>query len=152
MTDEMEALLATARELARRYYQLTGKPLGITGEMGEFLAARYLGLQLLEARSPGFDALDGAGRRIQIKSRSIPRPMRLAGQRLGSIKLTHDWDDVVLVLMDEKFEAVSMYRAERPAIEEILARPGSRARNERGAMAIVQFTRIGRKVWSVDGA
>lgn len=151
MSDEAEQLLEKARELAVQYYRLTGKPLGITGEIGEFLAAKHLRLTLLEARSPGFDALDDSGRRIQIKARAIPRSKKLTGQRVGSIRLTHDWDDVVLVLMDEYFQPQSMHRAERSVIEQILNRPGSRARNERGAMAVVQFMRIGRKVWPVDG-
>jgi hypothetical protein len=147
VSNEVEQLLEQACGLAVQYYRLTGKPLGITGEIGEFLAAKYLRLQLLDARSPGFDAVDADGRRIQIKARSIPGSKTLSGQRVGSIRLTHDWDDVVLVMMNEHFEPLSMYRAERSAIEQALTRPGSRARNERGAMAVVQFMKIGRKVW-----
>ncbi|UEM04729.1 hypothetical protein JL101_004620 [Skermanella rosea] len=65
-------ILERAKQAAVEYYALTGKPLGITGEMGEYLAAKILGLQLAEARAPGYDAIDDDGRRIQIKARCQP--------------------------------------------------------------------------------
>ena len=37
--------------------------------------------------------------------------------------------------------------ADRSAVVEALTRPGSKARNERGALAIGQFKRIGRLRW-----
>ena len=40
-----------------------------------------------------------------------------------------------------------MYEAERSAIEDAIKRPGSKSRNERGALAIVQFISIGKQVW-----
>ncbi len=140
-------LLAKARDIAVRDYRLTGKPLGITGEIGEYLAAKHLDLKLSEARSPGFDAVDKMGKKIQIKARSIPAHKKLTGQRVGAIKLDHEWTDVILVLMNEFFEPISMYRAGRAEIAKALQKPGSRARNDRGALAIVQFTKIGQKVW-----
>jgi hypothetical protein len=54
---------------------------------------------------------------------------------------------VVLVLMDEYFEPLAMYRAGRIAIEAALARPGSRARSGRDALAVLQFIEFGRKMW-----
>lgn len=90
------------------------------------------------------------GRRIQIKARSIPRDKKLVGQRLGSIRLDHEWDVVLLVVMDELFELRWIFEAERPAIEEALKAPGSKARNERGALALAKFKSIGRQVWPAD--
>ena len=52
---EVMQLLGEAKKLARRYRTLTGKPLGITGEVAEFEAARLLNLQLTEARQVGYD-------------------------------------------------------------------------------------------------
>ncbi len=40
--------------------------------------------------------------------------------------------------------------ADRPAIEAALTRPGSKARNERGSLAITKFISIGRQVWSAE--
>lgn len=152
-TSKLEAvgeILDRAKRSAIDYYQLTGKPLGITGEYGEYVAAAILGLTLAEARTAGYDAIDSTGRRIQIKARSIPRDKKLVGQRLGSIRLDHEWDVVLLVVMDELFELRWIFEAERPAIEEALKAPGSKARNERGALALAKFKSIGRQVWPAD--
>ena len=37
-------ILGQAKALAVEYYRLTGKPLGLTGEVAEFEAARILGV------------------------------------------------------------------------------------------------------------
>ncbi len=152
-TSKLEAvgeILDRAKRSAIDYYQLTGKPLGITGEYGEYVAAATLGLELAEARTAGYDAVDSMGRRIQIKARSIPRDKKLVGQRLGTIRLDHEWDVVLLVVMDELFELRWIFEAERPAIEAALKAPGSKARNERGALALAKFKSIGRQVWPAD--
>lgn len=145
--NQVAGLLKQARTIAIEYYRLTGKPLGITGEVGEYEAARLLGLELAIAREAGFDAIDQNGRRLQIKSRSIPRAKKLTGQRLGSIDLEKPWDAVILILMDEEFSPVAIYEADRADITEALQRPGSKARNERGALSVTKFRSIGRQVW-----
>ena len=48
-------LLAEAKKLAQKFYAATGKPLGITGEVAEYEAARLLNLQLTPARQAGYD-------------------------------------------------------------------------------------------------
>ena len=146
--DMMGSILEVAKQAAIDYYRLTGKPLGITGEIGEYFAAKHLGLELADARTPGFDAYGRDGRLIQIKSRSIPQGKNLSGQRIGSIRLHHEWDVVVLVLMDKFFEPYAIYEADRKSIEEALIKPGSKARNERGALPASKFISIGTKVWS----
>jgi hypothetical protein len=147
--DEIEEILSEAKSLARKYRRLTGKPLGITGEVAEFSAAKILGLELAEARRSGYDAIrrkNGKETKIQIKGRCMP-PNAKSGQRLGSIQLDKEWDTVLLVLMDEDLEVLSIYEAERPEIERALLAPGSKARNERGALAVSKFKAIGREVW-----
>ena len=145
------SVLERARQAAIDYYRITGKPLGITGEYGEYIAAERLELELAQARTAGYDATDKAGRRIQIKARSIPSDKKLVGQRLGSIRLDQEWDIVLLVLMNERFEVRWIYEAEREAIEAALKAPGSKARNERGALSLTKFKSIGRQVWPVVG-
>jgi len=44
-------ILADVKKLATEYYDLTGKPLGVTGEIAEFDAAEKLGLELAGART-----------------------------------------------------------------------------------------------------
>ena len=142
-------LLHDAKILAQQYRTLTGKPLGITGEVAEYEAARILDLELTAARQAGYDATekrDGATRRLQIKGRCL-LPGCKPGQRLGSIDITKEWDSVLLVLLDENFDAPEIYEAEREAVLAALTAPGSKARNERGALAVTKFKAIGKLRW-----
>ena len=145
----LDGTIEAAKAVARRYRELTGRPLGITGEVGEVLAAGLLGLQLSDARQAGYDAVGTDGRRVQIKSRCILQDAK-PGQRLGSIRLDHEWDTVALILMDQDFAPLAVYEADRKTVQRELGRPGSRARNERGALAVSKFKSIGQLRWSCD--
>jgi len=148
-TAAIAAVLERARVVAIDYYKLTGKPLGITGELGEYEAARLLGLRLAPAREAGYDAVDAEGRRYQIKARCINENGLRKSQQVGSIKLTHPWDAVLLVILDTDFRATGIWEAERSAIAAAIAAPGSKARNDRGALAVSKFKSIGRRIWPV---
>lgn len=146
MQEEVEDILSAVKDLASRYKKLTGKPLGVTGEVAEYNAAKLLDLKLAVARTAGYDAIGPGNRKIQIKGRCLcerPKP----GQRLGSIRLEHEWDSVLLVLMNELYEVVEMWEALRPEVEAALLHPGSKARNERGALSVSKFKQIGQKLW-----
>ena len=133
----------------RNIRRLTGKPLGITGEVAEDQAARILGVELTPARQAGYDAVEhanGPRRRLQIKGRCLLDNCK-PGQRLGSIRVEKDWDAVLMVLLDQNFDAVEIYEADRAAVLTVLAAPGSKARNERGAMAVSKFKSIGTLRW-----
>ena len=143
------ALLADAKVLAQKYRALTGKPLGITGEVAEYEASRVLGVELTPARQAGYDAIetvDGAVRRLQIKGRCLLKDCK-PGQRLGSIDVKKDFDAVLLVLLDENFNATSIYEADREDVLRALAEPGSKSRNERGALGVSKFKSIARLRW-----
>jgi hypothetical protein len=140
-------ILSTAKRLAQEYRTLTGKPLGVTGEVAEYEAARLLGVELTPARQAGYDAVRVAdGRRYQIKGRCL-LPGCKPGQRLGAIDITKDFDAVLMVLLDEDFEATEIFEADRDAVIAALTAPGSKARNERGALSVNKFRSIGRRVW-----
>ncbi len=129
---------------------MTGKPLGITGEVAEYEAARVLGVKLTPARQAGYDAvetIDGTVRKLQIKGRCILDDSKRS-QTLGKIRLDKEWDAVLMVVLDKNFDAVAIYQAERAAVETALGAPGSKARNERGAMAVSKFKSIGKLRWS----
>jgi hypothetical protein len=149
--DSLRNVILDAKKIAGRYREITGKPLGITGEVGEFIAAELLRLKLTDARQPGYDAIASDGHHIQIKTRCI-LPNSNPGQRMGAIRLNHEWDSVLLVLMDIDFEPIIMYEALRADIERELKKPGSKARNERGALGISKFKSIAKTVWSKDSA
>lgn len=156
-TCDLKALapvIEQAKRLAIDFRKLTGKPLGVTAEVAEFEAARLMNVSLCVAREPGCDALgtrDGRELRIQIKSRVI-LPDSKPGQRVPSIKLKHPWDVVWLVLLDAAYNPTSIWEGERSAIQAALEKPGSRSRNERGALAIAGFKAISRQIWTVAEA
>lgn len=122
--------------------------MGVTGEIAEFEAAEKLGLELADARSPGYDAIRRRGRRterIQIKGRW----RRDGGKwgRVSRIDIEKPFDRVVLVLMGGNYEVFEIWEANRKAVIERLTAPGSKSRNERGAMGVPQFKSIARRVW-----
>jgi hypothetical protein len=148
--DRILEILGEAKKLAQEYRQLTGKPLGITGEAAEYEAARILGIQLTPARQAGYDAIedrDGEPYYLQIKGRCL-LPDSKPGQRLGGINTEKEWDAVLMVLLDQNFDAFEIHEAQRADIVAALTAPGSKARNERGALAISKFKAIGKLRWT----
>jgi hypothetical protein len=150
--DRLLELLQDAKRLAREYRELTGRPLGITAEVAELEAARILDVKLAEVRQAGYDATrpkagaPGAEEKLQIKGRCV-LPDQARSQQIGRIKLAGEWDAVLLVLLDEQLEATAIWEADRASVETALTTPGSRARNERGALSVAKFRQIGRRVW-----
>ena len=142
-------LLREAKSLAGEYYSLTGKPLGVTGEVAEYEAARILGVELTAARQAGYDAIErvgGATQKLQIKGRCLQENCK-PGQRLGSIQTEHDWDAVLMVLLDNEFNATEIYEAQRKDVEAALNAPGSKARNVRRALSVSKFKSIAKLRW-----
>ena len=147
--DEVMEVLGKAKSLAQRYRTLTGKPLGITGEVAEFEAARLLKLKLTEARQVGYDAIrmeKGVPHRLEIKGRCL-LPRAKQGQRMSRIDIRQEFDGVLLVLMDEYYNATAIYEADRKPVIAALKAPGSKSRNERGALSVNKFKAIGRLDW-----
>jgi hypothetical protein len=148
---EIEALLKQAKQIAARYYELTKKPLGVTGEVAEYEAAQKLGLNLESARSPAFDASREEGGmtvRFQIKGRAVTKNDPYRG-RVPKIK-DGEFDAVLLVLLDKAtLDALEIWRANRKCVMERLDAPGGRARNERRSMGISQFRSIADRIWPV---
>lgn len=147
---EIKDALRQAKVLAARYFELTGKPLGVTGEVAEYEAAQHLKLTLAAARTAAYDATAiraGRTERLQIKGRAVDPNARYRG-RVPKISLSGEFDTVLLVLLDKStFEAIEIWKSTRPKVEKRLTDPGSRARNERGQMSISQFKAIAEKVW-----
>ena len=152
MSAPILSLLAEAKQLAQRYRRLTGKPLGITGEIAEYEAARILGLELTTARQAGYDATaikNGKVIKYQIKGRCI-LPDASPGQRMGSLDIDTEFDAVLLVLLNEHFDAFAIYEAPRAAVIDVLTAPGSKARNERGSLGISKFKAIAHLRWQIE--
>ena len=141
-------ILSEVRALAVEYYQLTRKPLGVTGEIGEFEAAEKMGLELATARTDGYDAIrhDGPYRLIQINIH-WKREELGSSQRVSAIDISKEFDSVMLVLMRGDYEVYEIWEAGRQAVIDRLTAPGSKSRNQRGQMAVSQFKSIANMVW-----
>jgi hypothetical protein len=146
MTEKIETIIKSIKKNAKEYYAETGKPLGVTGEVGEVETSIILGLKLAPARQQGFDATDKNGKKVQIKSRCVydnPKKSR----RTGSLKIKTEWDYVLLSLLDESYNIYEIYIARRPELEKEIKKPGSKARNERETLSTNQFKRIAKLIW-----
>lgn len=142
-------ILADVKRLAVEYYLTTGRPLGATGEIAEYEASQKLGLTLTDVRTAGYDAtqeINGRTIRIQIKGRRPPRDDLRRG-RVPRIDLNGKFDYVMLVLLSPAYDAMEIWKASRIAVRRRLEAAGSKARNERGSMAISQFVSIATRVW-----
>jgi hypothetical protein len=148
MARSPEEILREVKALAVEYLSVTGKPLGATGEIAEYEAARQLGVKLVPARTAGYDAegvFEGSPDRVQIKGR---RFLGRSGM-LPSIDIAKELDSVMFVQLDERYDAVGIWRAPKNAVVSALTAPGSKARNERHTMAVSKFKSIGKRVWPV---
>jgi len=142
-------ILMEVKALAAEYYKLTGKPLGVTGEVAEFVAAQMFGLELAPPRTKGYDAVRQTPvgpQRIQIKGRAYSKSANKS-QRVGSIKKGADCDVVLLVLLDNlTLDPREIWEANYQAVEARLNVPGSKAR-DRGALGVREFKKLATCVW-----
>jgi hypothetical protein len=52
----------------------------------------------------------------------------------------------MFILLNENFEPQAIYEAARTPLEAALTKPGSKARNDRGALAMSKFISLGRRI------
>jgi hypothetical protein len=142
---EAGRILERMRSRAAHYYRLTGKPLGLAGELGEYDAARLLGLRPAPARTPGYDAIDRKGRKLQIKTR-VYAAGKNNGQRMGVIRDKYKCHAILLVLLDpDTLKPREIHEAPWTKVMAELRKPGKvRAR---GDLMIPVFLKISREVW-----
>lgn len=147
---QVDKLMGEARRLAREYRLAMGKPLaGISAELAVHDAIRLMDLEAAPKGTGGYDAVGHGqreGKRVQIKGRAIFDESK-GGQRIGQLKVEQDWDSVMLVLMDDNYEPVEIYEAERDEVLEAADKTSSN-RSKRGAVSVAKFKIIGRLVWS----
>ena len=139
--DRLFVLLEQAKVIAKEYRELCGKPLGVTGEIAEFEAARILGLTLSARGQAGFDAMDTKGRKFQIKG-------RLAGRRLGTMGSNQEFDAVLFVTLDENYNAIQIFEADRISVIELLKKLAPKKPDNRAGIPIEQFKAIASLRWS----
>ncbi len=147
----VDKLMAEARKLAAEYRRVTGKTLPVSSEIAISDAIRLLDLQPAENNSDGWDVVrhtNGKNARLQVKARIVFDQTKGA-HPLGQLNLDRSWDGVLLVLMNDEYEAQEIYEADRDVIVQTIA---GKEKKKRGSMSVAQFKKIGRRVWPAAGA
>ncbi len=134
----MEAV-ADAIRVAITYEQLTGRKLGITGEVAEVLVAKALGLSLLaDSINTGYDAEDEKGQTYQIKATRKIKNLHIG--RIGTIA-NHPFDVLVVALMDASYVIKELYSLSYAIAEPLAARHGRRN------PTIREVINAGKRIW-----
>ena len=126
INSKIREIATKAIEIAIEYEKVfVGKrKLGITGEIGEFLAADLFNLSLiLDTTNKGYDAIDCEYKTVQIKCcRSETLEISPNHARVGKFSI-HNFDYALLVLLGRKYEVKEIWRAEYhdllPVIENV---------------------------------
>ena len=133
-----------AIQVALAYESATSgsRKLGITGEVGEVLICKQLGLSMmLDPRSEGYDAIDKAGGRVQIKTRrSESGDMPKKSGRLSRFS-EHKYDYALLGLLDSRYRLTKIWRADYKTIEPIISK------QKRRNPSLSSFIRVARLVF-----
>lgn len=148
----VDKLMAQTRKLAADYRRATGQPLPVTAEIANYDVARLLDLEVIQPPPGGYDAIGLSGqwkdKKVQIKGRAIFDEKK-SGQRIGQLKLEQEWDTIVLVIMDDNYEPVEIFAADREEIlESVDEQQGNRSK--RGAMSVAKFKIISTLVWTQE--
>jgi hypothetical protein len=148
----VDRLISETRRLAAEYRRTTGKSLPVTAEIAVHDAIRLLQLEPAPEGTVGYDAISRLGpqpKRVQVKGRAIFDEHK-SGHRIGQLKANQDWDAVVLVLMDDRYQTTEIFEADRQTIIDALEETEGSQRSKRGAMSVARFKIIGRLVWTLE--
>lgn len=146
-----DKLIEQTRRLAADFRRTTGTMLPVSGEIARHDVSHYLGLELNNDQTAGYDALgknEREGLRIQIKSRVVGDAVK-PGHRIGQLNTDGNWDRVILSLMDDDFEPLEMYEVSRDEVIEAINGANS-SRKKRGALSVAKFKIIGELVWAKE--
>jgi len=139
----LEGVIYSAKLAAIEYRKLTGKPLGITAEVAEYEAAKHLKCTLMPPRTPGYDLIDCDGKKVQVKGRVIYNKKSQKVPTIGESTEKKPWSYVVLVLLDENYNAFEIYKLENEKLEHYLAQPRLNGSSRDRSASVRKF-----KLWS----
>jgi hypothetical protein len=124
ITDEICEAIQTAIKPAIEYEKLTGRKLGITGEVGEVLVCcklKELGLAKLELLADpinaGYDAVDEKKLCYQIKTRRIIKNNHSGVT--GSFA-EHDFKFAILAILNKEYKISELYQTDNKRLQKIL--------------------------------
>ena len=144
----VDKLMSEARRLAVEYRNATGKTLPLTAELAVNDAVRLLDLNAVDEPNLGYDATadgDGGSRRYVVKGRAIFDPSR--NYRIGQVNFQHEWDALLLVLMDDQFEPTEIYEVSRENIAEVGDDSAAKGSGKKPNLSVARLKIIGEMVW-----
>ncbi len=150
--------MAEVKPLAAEYYKLTGKHLGVTGEIGEMEVADLFRMELTPAGETGIDARRG-NERVQIKTRARDPKRPQDKEPWPNVALSVDkpcgCDTVMLAVLDiETLNVAEVWEAPYSKVVEELRQKGPKGNKarERGQLAVSKFISMARRTWPDEGA
>lgn len=145
---DADQLLFDLRRGAARYYEVRGRPLGITNAMGELAVAGALGIELVMERAD-HDGIGRDGALLCIRARVVQDATDIGLICVNGIRFDATWDAVLLALLDRHYELIAIYRADRLDLEAVVRGPRFGKETNRHALSINTFRKVGTMVWSV---
>ncbi|HEX3358635.1 MAG TPA: hypothetical protein VHS31_16790 [Tepidisphaeraceae bacterium] len=143
-------LLCQIKKLAADYYRLTGRPLGVTGEIAEYEAIRLLHLTPAIVRQAGYDAIrhdNGSETKVQIKGRCLHCSPKKSGPRLGEINLLKEWDVVMFVALDMELEATAIYEVGRETLTKLINPIEDDPNSAKSKIPVRKFVQNANQIW-----
>src|SRR3989338_4019838 len=140
ITDKIYTITLEAARVAVKYEKLTGRKLGITGEIGEILTCKNQELKLsLNPLTAGYDAIDSGGNRYQIKSRRT-------NHRRGSIGSfsQHSFDYAILAILDPNYKISELRKTSYEKLKPFLDK------YQRRNPKFNDFIRVSEVIWVQD--
>jgi len=145
---QLEKLMDETRRIAAEYRASTGATLPVSGELAKFDAMRLLGLTAADGSEKAVDAILATAsgvQKLQIKARVIFDPQK-SGYRVGQLNLQANWDWLLLVLMDERYETTEIYRLPKAVLVRELG-DARHLKKARGAISVRKFKAIAERCW-----
>lgn len=101
---------------ALEYERVTGRKLGITGEIGEILVCDKFKLNLLvDPLMAGYDAMDKERNKYQIKSKRIIKNSGCVGSFAK-----YKFDYLIMILLDKNYKVIGMWKTDFKSIYPVI--------------------------------
>lgn len=143
--EDMIMKIRSAIEAALMYEKKTGgkRKLGITGEVGEVLVCKALGLKLVcDPRAKGFDAIDGH-KKVQIKTRRSESEGLPKGIGRMSRFSDHEFDYALLAILTKDYQLHGIWKASYKDLKPII----DKEQTERSGPRLGSFKAVGTQIF-----
>lgn len=139
ITNQILKVVKKVISVALEYEKLTGRKLGITGEVGEVLVCDNRKLKLLnDPLEAGYDAIDNESKHYQIKARRSNNTN--PGARIGRFA-KHKFDYAILAFLEFDYSIKELWRATYKDLLPVIKR------HERRNPSVNEFLRVAEKIF-----